>query len=155
METQPEEMPDKFEAGTPNLPGIAGLNAAIKWINETGMSKIAAREKELGALLLEELFSLSKKTPLRLYGKRDMNGRLPVFSFNVIKGGGFYDNGELAGALSAAGYETRPGLHCAPLAHKTLGSFPEGSLRVSPGYFNTRGEIENFAKALRKAIRNI
>ncbi|MCL1940984.1 MAG: aminotransferase class V-fold PLP-dependent enzyme, partial [Synergistaceae bacterium] len=100
METQSGEMPDKFEAGTPNLPGIAGLDAAIKWINETGMGKIAAHENELSALLLSELASMSKKTPLRIYGKRDMIGRLPVFSFNAVKRGGFYDNGMLAGKLS-------------------------------------------------------
>jgi selenocysteine lyase/cysteine desulfurase len=159
VETQPEDMPDKFESGTPNLPGIAGLNAAIKWINETGIEKIAVREKQLGNYLLDEL----KKIPgTRIYGKQDMSGRLPVISFNVVAPhaenalhslqSGFYDNGVLAGELSAAGFEVRPGLHCSPLAHKTLGSFPEGSLRVSPGYFNTQDDIESFLKELKKII---
>ena len=147
VETQPDEMPDKFESGTLNLPGIAGLNAAINWINGTGMENIAAREYELGALLLNGLKAIPG---LCVYGKQDMGERMSIFSFNLIKNGEYCDNGELAGALSEMGFETRPGLHCSPLAHKTLGTFPEGSLRVSPGYFNTREDIESFITALQK-----
>ena len=151
METQPNEMPDKFESGTLNLPGIAGLNAAINWINEKGIGKIAAHENELGALLLKEL----KAMPLRVFGKQDMDSRLPLFSFNLMNGDSFYDNGILAGRLSEMGFDTRPGLHCSPLAHKTLGSFPEGSLRVSPGYFNTHEDIECFVGALEMICRSL
>ena len=148
METQPDEMPDKFESGTLNLPGIAGLNAAINWINEKGMEKISAYENELGELLLREL----QEIPLHVYGKQEMGGRLPVFSFNLIDGDKLYDNGILAAKLSEMGFAARPGLHCSPLAHKTLGSFPGGSLRVSPGYFNTREDIVGFVSALKKFL---
>ena len=80
-----------------------------------------------------------------------MEGRLPVFSLN-IEG---LDNGLLADALSREGFETRPGLHCAPVAHKTLGSFPQGGLRVSPGYFTTPGELDAFLEALNGAAARL
>ena len=144
VETQPEELPDKFESGTPNLPGIVGLHAALSWIGETGIERVAERERELGGKLLE---GLSRVEGIQLTGKRGMEGRLPVFSFN-IEG---LDNGMLADALSREGFETRPGLHCAPVAHRTLGSFPQGGLRVSPGYFTTPGELDAFLEALSAA----
>lgn len=143
IEVQPEELPDKFESGTPNLPGIAGLAAALDWIEETGIENIARKEHQLGEILLEGL----KKIPnIKLYGKQDMTGRLAVFAFNIEA----HDNAVLAARLSE--FETRPGLHCSPVAHKTLGSFPEGALRVSPGYFNTPQDIENFLSALKNAV---
>lgn len=138
LEYQPDEMPDKFEAGTPNLPGIAGLNAALDWLDIT---KIAEREHELGARLLEGLL---RKKGVSLAGKKVMDGRMCVFSFNVEG----IDNGTLADRLSRAGFETRPGLHCAPSAHKTLGTFPQGTLRVSPGYFTREEEIDAFLEQI-------
>ena len=142
LEIQPEDMPDKFEAGTPNLPGIAGLNAALDWLNTTGLKNIAEREQVLGSRLLDGLVSMKG---VSLSGKHDMDGRLPVFAFNVEG----VDNGTLADRLSRLGFETRPSLHCAPGAHKTLGTFPEGALRVSPGYFNTEDDIDEFLESLR------
>ena len=152
VETQPEDLPDKFEAGTPNLPGISGLREALSWLDETGVESVEAHERELGERLLAELREVEKAAPrfqLVLYGKPTMEGRLPVFGLN-FKGpnGQLLDNGLLAGRLSTLGFETRPGLHCAPLAHRTLGSFPQGCLRVSPGYFNTFEEISLFREAL-------
>ncbi|RRD65503.1 aminotransferase class V-fold PLP-dependent enzyme [Fretibacterium sp. OH1220_COT-178] len=141
VETQPEDLPDKFESGTPNLPGVVGLHAALGWIGDTGIQRIAERERELGGMLLE---GLSRVEGISLSGKGDMEGRLPVFSFN-IEG---LDNGLLADALSREGFETRPGLHCAPIAHRTLGSFPQGGLRVSPGYFTRPGQLTEFLGAL-------
>ena len=142
LEFQPEDLPDKFESGTPNLPGIAGLNAAIDWIQETGVKKIFEKENELGKYFLERLKNFEN---LILTGKREMKDRLSVFSFNVKN----FDNGILADELSLKGFETRPGLHCAPAAHKTLGTFPQGALRVSPGYFNNFEQIDNFIEAFR------
>ena len=142
-ETQPEVLPDKFESGTPNLPGIAGLSAALDFIGETGMDEISRVEDELGSALHEG----AKKIPgLRLYGPEPAEPRLPVYAMNFEN----IDNARAAHILSTEyGIETRPGLHCSPLAHRTLGSFPEGSLRVSPGYFNTMKEIETAIEALR------
>ena len=148
VETQPEELPDKFESGTPNLPGIVGLHAALGWIRETGIERVAERERELGGKLLE---GLSRVEGIQLTGKDGMEGRLPVFSFN-IEG---LDNGMLADALSREGFETRPGLHCAPIAHRTLGSFPQGGLRVSPGYFTTPVELPAFLEALPAAAERL
>ena len=142
LEYQPEDMPDKFEAGTPNLPGIAGLNAALGWLNTTGITRIADRERELGSRLLEGLARMKR---VSLTGRHSMDGRMSVFAFN-LEG---VDNGTLADRLSRSGFETRPSLHCAPGAHKTLGTFPEGALRVSPGYFNTEEEIDAFLDELR------
>jgi selenocysteine lyase/cysteine desulfurase len=141
VETQPLEMPDKFEAGTPNLPGVAGLHAALGWLEETGIDAIREHETQLGERFLERL----RKVGGVCYGKPTMEGRLAVFAADFPQGpGAFWDNGILAKELSERGFETRPGLHCSPLAHRTLGSFPQGSLRVSPGYFNTREDIDRF-----------
>ena len=141
LEYQPEELPDKFESGTPNLPGIAGLNAALEWLKNTGVKNIADRENKIGGRLLEKLNEIDD---VILTGHHDMNERVSVFSFNV-RG---KDNGILADELSRCGFETRPGLHCAPSAHRTLGTFPQGALRVSPGYFNTENDIDEFVDSL-------
>ena len=145
LEVQPEDMPDKFESGTPNLPGIAGLNSALNWLKDTGIKNIAEKEKLTGEYLLERLLMFDD---LILSGRHDMNHRVSVFAFNVRE----IDNGILADELSRAGFETRPGLHCAPSAHKTLNTFPQGALRVSPGYFNSRDDIDAFIDALKTAI---
>lgn len=146
LELQPDTMPDKFEAGTPNLPGIAGLLAALDWMEETGIENIRRREESLGALLLEGLLTLPG---VQLSGRKTMDGRLPVFAVN-FEG---RDNGILAARLSEDwGIETRPGLHCAPLAHKTLGTFPGGALRLSPGWFSTVDEIRKTVDALKAVL---
>lgn len=145
-ELHPSAMPDKFEAGTPNLPGIAGLLAALEWIGETGMENIRKKEEALGALLLEGLKALPG---VRLSGRKTMEDRLPVFAVNFDG----HDNALLAARLSEDwGIETRPGLHCAPLAHKTLGTFPGGALRISPGWFTTEEEIQKTIDALKGAL---
>lgn len=142
-ERQPEVMPDKFESGTPNLPGLAGFLAALDWIEEQGIDTIHRRRRELGARLLEGLLAMPAVT---LFGPRDMERRLPVFALDMAG----WDNGLLAYTLSEEyGIETRPGLHCAPLAHRTVGSFPQGALRLSPGYFTTAEDIDSTVDALR------
>ncbi len=143
LEFQPDMMPDKFEAGTPNLPGIAGLLAATEWLLEETIENIQSREHELGSFLLQ---GLKKLQGLELAGKMTMEGRLPVFPIN-FKG---RDHAEVAAQLADdPGIETRPGLHCAPTAHKTIGTWGNGgAMRVSVGYFNTEEEIEIFLKAL-------
>jgi selenocysteine lyase/cysteine desulfurase len=165
LEVQPSELPDKFEAGTPNLPGIAGLSAALDWIAETGIENIAARERTLGEYFLKGLARFRERlAPLGLsvlsYGNKTaegedaMEGRLPVFALNLAEKSAdetrLLDNGILAGRLAERGFETRPGLHCAPRAHKALGTFPGGSLRVSLGYFNTPEELDAFWEAFRE-----
>lgn len=147
-EFQPSQMPDKFEAGTPNLPGIAGLIASLEWIENEGIDKIRKHEDRLGKMLEEGLMKING---LRIIGPGSDDPRLPVYSVN-IKG---MDNAKLARDLSDIyGIETRPGLHCAPLAHRTLGTFPEGALRISPGYFNTADDINLAVSALRELAKN-
>ena len=147
-EFQPSQMPDKFEAGTPNLPGIAGLIASLEWIENEGIGKIRKHEDRLGKMLEEGLMKING---LRIIGPGSDDPRLPVYSVN-IKG---MDNAKLARDLSDIyGIETRPGLHCAPLAHRTLGTFPEGALRISPGYFNTADDIDLAVSALTELAKN-
>ena len=146
-ETQPHALPDKFEAGTPNLPGLAGLNAALEWLEETGIENVRQKEHALGERLLAGLLEIPGLT---LYGHRTMEGRLPVFSMNFDN----LDNGRAALELSDRwSIETRPGLCCAPVAYKTLGSYPQGGLRISPGYFNTEEEIDLCLEALSTLAR--
>ena len=137
LETQPDALPDRYESGTLNLPGIAGLNAALKWLTERGAETLRRHENEIGARFLAGL----KKLPgIVIYGLAEMvdKKRLPVFAVNFAG----IDNGILAAELSERGLETRPGLQCSPLAHKTLGSFPQGVLRLSPGAFTTPEEVD-------------
>ena len=147
-EFQPSQMPDKFEAGTPNLPGIAGLIASLEWIENEGIDKIRKHEDRLGKMLEEGLMKING---LRIIGPGSDDPRLPVYSVN-IRG---MDNAKLARDLSDIyRIETRPGLHCAPLAHRTLGTFPEGALRISPGYFNTADDIDLAVSALTELAKN-
>ena len=96
--------------------------------------------------MLDGLLSLPG---VRLAGRKTMEGRLPVFAVNFDG----HDNALLAARLSEDwGIETRPGLHCAPLAHKTLGTFPGGALRISPGWFTTEEEIKKTIDALKGVL---
>ena len=141
-EYQPSQMPDKFEAGTPNVPGIAGLLAALEWIEKEGMDNIRRNEEHLGKMLEEGLKGING---LKIIGPSSDDPRLPVYSVNLKE----MDNARIARDLSDIyGIETRPGLHCAPLAHRTLGTFPEGALRISPGHFNTADDICRAVNAL-------
>ncbi len=135
QEVQPSVMPDKFESGTLNLPGIAGLNAAVQWIQSETVQKIAAQERAVGGRMLDGLLALPG---VHLYGRQGMEGRVSVFLLNFDG----VDNAELAAELSEHGIETRPGLHCSPWGHRTLGTFPAGGLRLSPGYFTTAEEVD-------------
>lgn len=147
--SQPEIMPDKFESGTLNSPGIAALGAGVKFILETGLEAIRKHTRELTAMLLEGLKELPDVT---IYGPPDVATRVPVISLNV-KG---ISPGE-ASAWLAAKYDivTRSGLHCAPLAHKTIGTLETGTLRLSPGFFNTAEEVEQVIEALRELVREV
>jgi cysteine desulfurase family protein len=146
---QPDFAPDKFESGTPNLPGIAALGEGVRFVLQTGLAAIARHNRELTARLLEGLKTIPGLT---VYGPPGPEGRLPVVSVN-LQG---LSPGEAAAWL-AAKYEivTRPGLHCAPLAHRTLGTLETGTLRLSPGFFNTAQEIDLALEALRELAREV
>ena len=139
----PDFLPDKYESGTLNLPGIAGLSCSIDFINNIGIEKIYEKEKALLEYLLEGLKNMDF---LRVVGKENSLNRLAVVSLDFLE----MDNSEAAFFLDKDwGIMTRTGLHCAPDAHKTLGTFPEGTVRVSLGYFNTFEEIDVFFEAVR------
>ncbi|NCC97606.1 MAG: aminotransferase class V-fold PLP-dependent enzyme [Synergistales bacterium] len=145
---QPTVMPTKFESGTPNLPGIAGLMAALEWLEKTGIENVHRRETELGERLLEGLKSVKG---IRLYGPSTMDNRLPVFPIN-LEG---IDNDSLSRKLTELDIEARPGLHCAPIAHKTLGSFPSGALRLSVGFFSTEEQVDYTVKSIREIASSL
>lgn len=140
---QPDFMPDRFEAGSHNLLGIAGLNAGVKYILDRTVVDIRQHERELCAAFLEQTNSIDTLT---VYGPDQIDQRLGVFSVS-IEG---YEPVELAAVLeSQFGLLTRPGLHCAPLAHKSIGTLGKGgTTRLSTGPFTTLEQIKFAADAL-------
>jgi len=145
-EEMPDFMPDRFEAGTMNIPGIYGLNRALKYILE--MTPQALREKEM-ALVAQFIEELRDLPGLRLVGEPDLARRVGVVSLDFLN----RDHGEVSYQLSERyGILTRCGLHCAPWAHKTLGTFPQGTVRFSFSHFNTEAEVAAAAVAVRSLI---
>jgi selenocysteine lyase/cysteine desulfurase len=134
QEDQPETLPDKYESGTLNSVGIAGLGAGLKFIFDEGLDKIIAHEELLTNKLIAGLRVIAGVT---LYLPKDN-----------IKG---YQPGEVGTILDQAfDIKVRAGLQCAPLAHKALGTFPSGTVRISPGYLNLAEEIELTVKAVER-----
>lgn len=140
---QPESLPERFESGTMNTPGIAGLKAGVEFVLATGIGEIREREGSLVAQLVDGLRAIPGVT---LYGPDAPGLRGGVVSFTV-RG---LDPAQIGFALdSEYDIAVRVGLHCAPEAHMTIGTYPLGTVRVSPGYFNTEGDIEGFLRAMR------
>ena len=134
-EELPGWMPDRFESGTPNMPGVYGWEAALGWLENTGIETLENHEKTLSKRFLEGIYGLKN---VKLYGITVPERRTGVFSVGFLN----CDNAEAAWRLEREfGILTRCGLHCAPSAHKTLGSFPEGSVRFSTGWANTEADI--------------
>ena len=145
-EEQPEDLPDKFEGGTPNGVGIAGLGAGVRVILERGVEAIRAHEVGLTTSLLDGLQDIPD---VRVYGPTDPQRRTAVVSFTVA-GRHVSDLGlrldEEHGVLC------RVGLHCAPATHRTIRTFPSGTVRMAPGIFTTRHEVETVVEAVRKVV---
>lgn len=142
---QPEKMPDRFEGGTHNTPGLAGLGAGVRFVLETGVEAIQAHERSLTERLLDRLASISG---VKVYGPTSGACRVAVVSF-TLKG---WPPLNLAHLLASGyGIATRSGLHCAPLIHRYLGTSDTGTVRASIGYFNTTDDIG----ALRDALEQI
>lgn len=146
----PDFMPDRFEPGTMNLPGIFGLHAALNWLMEIGTETIHEKEKALTELFLQKLKDLDpEQEKIRLAGKKTMEERTAVVSIQTPG----RDVSEVAWLLDKKyGIMTRVGLHCAPSAHKTLGTYPTGTIRFSLGYFNTEEEVFFAVKALEEIL---
>lgn len=146
-ENTPTFLPDKFEAGTMNLPGIYGLNAGLNFIKETGISNIYKHELMLTELFLKGIAAINQdKEKIRIVGRNNLEHRTGVVSLQILD----KDQAEMAYRLeSEFGIMTRVGLHCAPNAHKTLNTYPEGTIRFSFGYFNTEEDVEAALHALK------
>ena len=135
-ELQPEFLPDRYEAGSANLPGLAGLLASVRWLAELGLPAVRRREAALCDHLLRGLLALPGVTAP---GPGPGEPRAPVVSITA-RG---RDLGELALELDRRDIAVRVGLHCAPAAHRSLGTFDGGgTLRFSPGYFTTEAELD-------------
>jgi cysteine desulfurase family protein len=147
QDQQPDGFPEGFEVGTHNLPGIAGLKAGIAFLAATGVSAVAAREQGHGRYLWEHLSALPG---CRLYGPVDPQKRVGLVSLTVEG----WDASALAFELDCVyGIAVRSGLHCAPRAHRTIGTYPGGTLRISPGWFTTTEELEHCCTALATIIQ--
>jgi cysteine desulfurase family protein len=140
----PDFVPDKFEAGTLNTPGYAGLTAGIRFILNEGLENIIKYEQEMTQYLVERLSEIEE-----IYLYAPDAERVATISFNV-KGATASDISQYLD--SEWGIYTRPGLHCAPEAHKTLGTFPKGTVRFSLSYFNTKQEVDTAIHALKSYI---
>ena len=149
-EQTPAFMPDKFEAGTLPLPAIVGLHASLGWLAQQGIENIRAHELALTQRLLRGLADLEQQELLHIVGRRDCKERIGVVSITTER----IDLAELA-YLLAENYAiaTRVGLHCAPSAHKTLGTYPTGTLRFSCGWHNMEQDIDAALDALSKILR--
>jgi cysteine desulfurase / selenocysteine lyase len=147
-EEQPEDLPDKYESGTANLIGIAGLAAGISWINERGQESIRQHAVQLTAALIEGLSVISG---VKIFGTKDAGNSLAIVSITLrgkkVSEVGFRLDEEY-------GILTRVGLHCAPAAHRTAGSFPEGTVRLSPGIFTTLEDIRETLKCIQQVARS-
>ena len=144
---QPEELPDRFESGTLNTPGILSLCAGIKFIEKKSINKIREHEMMLIKRLVEGLKGIKG---VKIYGAENEKKRAGLISLNLE---GIHSS--LIGDIldKKFGIIVRTGLHCSPESHKAVGSYPEGAVRFSPGYFNTADEIDYSVKAVTSLFR--
>jgi cysteine desulfurase family protein len=143
-DSQPDFFPDALESGTPNSVGAAGLAASLSWLLRKGVERVREKEK---ALLAELIEGMEKIPGVTMFGPRDPDRCASLLSFRVDG----MDPAETGRRLEKGfGILVRAGLHCSPNSHRSLGTFPEGTVRVSPGPFTTRKEVSLFLSALRK-----
>lgn len=143
---QPDYMPDKFESGTPNVPGIYGLNAALHYIKKTSVESIHSKEEDLVNYFLAEL---KRKEISKFIGASHAANRSNVISIDFIG----YDNAIISSELiHEYSISNRCGMHCAPMAHKTFGTYPQGTVRFSVSHFNTKEEIDFVITAIEKIL---
>ena len=148
LETMPTHMPDAFESGTLNLPGIIGLNESLSYIESQGMENIHNHELALTQAFLEGLQSIDG---INIVGKQNIQDRTAVVSITIDS----MDPASIAYELESTYHiMTRVGLHCAPRAHQTLGTYPEGTVRFSFGYANTLEDVEAALSALNTIVKN-
>ena len=145
--TVPEVLPDRFEAGTLNLPGVYGLHAALSFLEQEG-APLREREHQIACRLWEKFKALEPRG-IRVVGTDNLDMHTGVVSIHFLHA----DDGEMAFRLEQEfGIDTRCGLHCAPLAHKALGTFPQGTVRFSIGPFTTEEEVDYTVDAVAKLL---
>jgi cysteine desulfurase family protein len=145
-EEQPRQLPEGLESGTLNTVGIAGLRAAAEYVMQTGVSRLGQHGRGLAARLVAGLRDIGGVT---VYGHSAGCEAVACVSFSAAG----WDPVELASVLDHSfGIASRAGLHCAPLAHKTLGTYPTGTVRLSPGWFNTESEIDAVVESVRQVV---
>lgn len=144
LEVQPEFMPDALESGTLNVAGIAGLGASVRFLMETGVEAVQTHERELATRFIDGARAIPGVT---VYGPGDPTARCGIVSFNV-EGVSPSEVGLLLD--ETFGVMARTGLHCAPSAHRTIGTFPGGTVRFGFGWFNTAAEVDTAIEAVRQ-----
>ncbi len=138
---QPDSLPERLESGTYNLAGLAGLKAGIEFVLQTGIETIRSKEKSLVGQLISGLNAIDGVV---VYGPQDMNRRGAAVSFSMVG----KDPSEIGYLLDQQNIAVRVGLHCAPDAHHTMGTYPAGTVRVSPGFFTTNDDIACFISVI-------
>lgn len=146
LQTMPEQLPDRLEAGTHNVPGIAGLLAGIRYVSAQGVDNIARRERRLSQNLSERL---RREMRLEVFASPDASCQTAVLSVRCRD----MDCETLAQALAHSGIAVRAGLHCAPVAHRTAGTLETGTVRLSLSPFTTDADIAHTARAFHDILR--
>ncbi len=136
FEEQPDFMPDCFESGTPNVVGLAGLTAGVRWVLTQGVAQLRAHEVALTRRLIEGLREIDQVT---VYGTQDAERQTATVSFNIA---GLEPSDVGLRLDDEFAIMCRVGLHCAPAAHRTIGTFPVGTVRFGLGAFNTAAEVD-------------
>jgi cysteine desulfurase/selenocysteine lyase len=148
FEVQPDRLPDKYESGTSNALGMAGLKAGLGFIKERGLESIQAHKLEMTSELVD---GLNGVTGVTVYGPDDISERTAVVSFTV--------EGRRVSEIGMRldedfGIMARVGLHCAPALHKTIGTFPEGTVRLAPGVFTTSEDVRYTVDAVKRIVKS-
>ena len=143
-EIQPDVLPDAYESGTPNVAGLAGLAAGVRFLADIGVETVKMHEQKLVAQFLA---GASEIPGVTLYGPRDAALHCGVVSFNVA---GSMPSDVVLVLDESFAIMARSGLHCAPAAHRTIGTFPAGTVRFSFGWSNTPAEVQRALEALRE-----
>jgi cysteine desulfurase family protein len=144
FQEQPDFMPDKYESGTPNTVGVAGLGAGVRFILTQGVARIRAKEQALTRMLIEGLKSIPG---ISVYGCGDAERQVAICSFNIA---GLTPSEVTMELDEEYAIMSRPGLHCAPAAHLTIGTFSQGTVRLSAGSFTTEEHIAVALEAVEK-----
>lgn len=145
QQEMPDFLPDRLEAGTHNVPGIAGLLAGVRYVRQRGLEAICRRERQLAQMAAEELRVLPGVT---VYARPDLHAQAGVLSFTAEG----REAEALGEALAERGIAVRAGLHCAPLAHSSAGTLESGTVRLSFSDFNTPEEVSCLVSAMREIL---